>query len=52
VIDQPSWKPDLRDLLALAGVALISVGAWMIFRPAAAIVAGLFLLMLARPWAS
>lgn len=34
-------RVDLRDLIALVGVALISTGLWMIYPPAAFVVAGL-----------
>lgn len=36
--------PDARDVLALVGVALIAVGAWFIYKPAAPIVVGIFCL--------
>lgn len=36
--------PELRDVLAVAGLALLSVGAGMIYRPAGLIVAGVVML--------
>lgn len=36
--------PDLRDVLALAGLGLLATGVWMIYVPAALILVGLVLL--------
>ena len=44
--------PDARDFLALLALGLIACGAWMIYPPAAPLVAGAILLALVRPWAS
>ncbi len=48
----PAWKPDFRDVLALAGMALLAWGAGMVYRPAAPIVIGVILILLSRPWES
>lgn len=37
-------KPDRYDLLGLAGLGLLAWGLWMVFPPAALIVAGALLL--------
>jgi hypothetical protein len=48
--------PDLYDLFALAGLALIAVGLWLIYPPAALIVTGAAILTLgiwgAKSWTS
>jgi hypothetical protein len=52
VTNEPWWKPDLRDVLALAGTGLLALGAGMVYLPAAPIIIGVLLLVLSRPWAS
>jgi hypothetical protein len=39
-------RPDLSDLLLLAGVALVTAGVWWIYPPGGLIVLGLFVLVL------
>lgn len=41
-----SLLPDLRDVVTLAGIGLASYGAWLIFPPAAFVVAGVALFYL------
>ncbi|MDQ3275177.1 MAG: hypothetical protein M3Q39_09150 [Actinomycetota bacterium] len=38
--------PDLRDVLALVGLALLTVGAGMVYRPAAYLVPGFVLFVI------
>lgn len=40
-------KDLLVDAVGIAGAALIAYGAWMVYRPAGVIVAGVFLLLFA-----
>lgn len=39
-----TWRPDPRDLLLLLGFGLAVYGAWLIFEPAAYILAGVALI--------
>jgi hypothetical protein len=40
-------KKHLRDIVGMAGAALVSIGASMVYRPAGVILAGAFLVLLA-----
>ena len=44
----PSEVFDLKDLYALLGAALVIIGAWRIYPPAALILSGLVFLRLAQ----
>lgn len=50
------FLPDFRDVLAFAGLSLLTAGIWMIYPPVALIVVGLILLIVAffgvPKWAS
>lgn len=39
--------PDGADLLGVVGVGLLSYGAWLIYQPAAFVVAGICLMLIA-----
>jgi hypothetical protein len=47
-----AWKPDAKDVLTFSGIALLALGAGMVYTPAAPIVVGVLFLLLARPWVS
>lgn len=40
-----TWRPDPRDLLLLLGFGLAVYGVWLIFEPAAYILAGVALIL-------
>ncbi len=43
--------PVLRDLVGISGAVLMAYGIWQIYPPAAIILAGLCLVLLAVSWA-